>query len=95
MSHVLRPGGRIVVLGVWTDHNTRVDRMWNRAGALANRIYRQLWGEDVMTAPATEPTMSLAEVRVMAGQLLPGVQIRRYPLWRYTMVWTKPTVQRF
>lgn len=34
---------------------------------------------------------TLAEVRAACGELLPGAQIRRRLLWRYSLVWRRPS----
>ena len=90
MVRLLRPGGTLLVLGVWEDRTTRTDALWNQAGSVANRTYQRLWGPDVMSAPQRPPAMTLREVRLAARLLLPGSRIRRYPLWRCTLVWRKP-----
>jgi len=36
------------------------------------------------------PLHTYAEVHALARQALPGVQYRRHPLWRYSLIWTKP-----
>lgn len=33
----------------------------------------------------------LDAVRSTAGRLLPGVRYRRHLLWRYSLIWLKPT----
>lgn len=90
MVRLLRPGGTLLVLGVWEDRTTRTDALWNRAGSVTNKTYRRIWGPDVMSAPQRQPEMTLREVRPAAHRLLPGSRMRRYPLWRYTLVWRKP-----
>ena len=89
MIRVLRPGGTLIVLGLWTDH-TATDVLWNLAGSLENAVCRRLWGLDEMTAPAAPTSMTLAETRRRAADLLPGARVRRHALWRYTLVWHKP-----
>lgn len=37
-----------------------------------------------------DPDMSWREVRASAAEALPGVRYRRRPLWRYSLLWTKP-----
>jgi hypothetical protein len=37
------------------------------------------------------PTLSTREVRRQATLVLPGVQVRRLTLWRYLLVWYRPT----
>ena len=35
--------------------------------------------------------MTWAEVRAIAGRLLPGVRYRRHLLFRYSLLWSKPS----
>ena len=39
--------------------------------------------------PVAEPTMSYAEIKAAACQLLPGARLRRRLFFRYTLEWTK------
>lgn len=89
-SRVLRPGGRLIVLGVWTDKSTRIDYAWNVASVMLNRLLRGLRGRDQMTSPATLDQTSWVDAGAKARDVLPGVRLRRRLLWRYTMVWDKP-----
>jgi SAM-dependent methyltransferase len=34
--------------------------------------------------------LSLAEIRQVSERFMPGVQVRRHLLWRYSLVWKKP-----
>lgn len=90
ISLLLRPGGRLIVLGVWTDDVTRFDHLRNQLAGRLNRLLRRLWGPDQMCAPAVMPTLSLVEVRTQLVEILPGASIRRRLLWRYIVVWNKP-----
>jgi ubiquinone/menaquinone biosynthesis C-methylase UbiE len=94
VTRVLRPGGRLVVLGVWTNRTTAWDVVLNLISMGINRVLRRWRGPDVMTAPATMPAMTFREVEQAARQCLPGVRIRRRTLWRYTLTWAKPTALR-
>jgi cyclopropane fatty-acyl-phospholipid synthase-like methyltransferase len=87
---LLRPGGRLIVLGVWTDNVTARDQVLNSSAGVANKLYQRIWGPDVMSAPAATPEMTLGEVRQLAGSLSPRATVRRQLLWRYVMVWQKP-----
>jgi SAM-dependent methyltransferase len=89
MARAVRPGGVLVVLGVWPPRTWR-DRIMSGAAVVANRWYQLVFGPDRMTAPTTIPTMRLDEVRTRTGDLLPGARVRRRLLWRYTIVWTRP-----
>lgn len=87
---ILRPGGRLVVLGVWTDRSPR-DLVWNVWSVIANkRLQRQL-GPDAMDAPATFARTSWRDTRAWCNENLPDAKLRRYALWRYTLVWDSPT----
>jgi SAM-dependent methyltransferase len=87
---VLRPGGTLVVLGIWTDNISAADRVLNRGAGVMNRLYQRIWGPDVMNSPATMPTMTLPDVRRAAAALVPRATVRRHLLWRYVLVWHKP-----
>jgi SAM-dependent methyltransferase len=90
VTRILKPGGRLVVLGVWTDRATAWDVAANLISMGINRLLRRWRGPDVMTAPAAMPAMTFREVNQAARQCLPGVRIRRRTLWRYTLMWVKP-----
>jgi ubiquinone/menaquinone biosynthesis C-methylase UbiE len=90
-KRILKPGGRLLILGVWTDRATHVDRVLNVASSALNRFLRWRRGPDAMTAPATLERTSWPEARAAASQYLPGARLRRRLLWRYTVVWDKPT----
>lgn len=90
VTELLRPHGTLLVLGVWTDNDTRVDMALNRAAATMNRLYGRLWGPDRMDAPAVMLDMSLRDLRRTVARLLPGATIRRRLLWRYILSWQKP-----
>jgi SAM-dependent methyltransferase len=91
IQELLRPGGRLLVLGVWEDRATRRDRALNQVAALTNKVHQWAWGPDRMDAPATEPEMTLAQVRHDVSRRLPGASVRRHLLWRYTLAWQKPS----
>jgi ubiquinone/menaquinone biosynthesis C-methylase UbiE len=87
---LLRPGGRLIVLGVWTDNVTARDHVVNSAAGLTNKLYQRVWGPDVMSAPTAISEMTLREVRHQAGRLTPQAAVRRHLLWRYVMAWKQP-----
>jgi ubiquinone/menaquinone biosynthesis C-methylase UbiE len=91
---VLKPGGRLIVLGVWTDRSTASDMVLNLMSTAMNLVLRRLRGPDVMAAPATMPTTTFRQVKQSARHHLPGARIKRRALWRYTLTWTRPPVRR-
>jgi 2-polyprenyl-3-methyl-5-hydroxy-6-metoxy-1,4-benzoquinol methylase len=90
MCRLLRPGGRLIVLGLWTDNRTVLDHLLNTAAGVTNKIYQRLWGPDLMTAAACTPEAILKDVRRLAESQSPKATVRRYLLWRYVLVWQKP-----
>jgi SAM-dependent methyltransferase len=92
MRHLLRPGGRLVVVGC-ARSELPADALWEVAGALAHRWHvrlrrRPLWEH---SAPQVwPPQMTYRQMRRIARQVLPGARWRRRALWRYSLVWTKP-----
>lgn len=87
-SELLKPGGRLVVLGVWTD-NGRRDVPRNLHSVFVNRRLQRRLGPDSMTAPATFERTSWHETRAWCRKHLDGARLRRHALWRYTLVWQK------
>lgn len=86
---LLRPGGRLLVLGVWTDRGPR-DVGWNwRSARLDRRLQAEL-GPDEMIAPVTLDRTSWHETRAWYREHFPEASLTRLPLWRYTLVWDKP-----
>jgi SAM-dependent methyltransferase len=90
MRRLLRPGGRLIVLGLWTDNRTVADHVLNIAAGVTNKIYQCLWGPDLMTAPTSTPEAILTDVRRLADSQSPQATVRRCLLWRYVLVWQKP-----
>jgi ubiquinone/menaquinone biosynthesis C-methylase UbiE len=89
MSQLLVPGGILVVVGV--ARSRLPDLPWEAAAVLANFGYRMANGYWEQPSPAMwPPPHSYREIRVLAGQTLPGVRYRRHLLWRYSLVWVKP-----
>ena len=88
-SDLLRPGGRLVILGVWTDCGRR-DFLRNLQSVRMNRRLQRRLGPDSMTAPATFDRTSWHETRAWCREHTPAARLQRLPLWRYTLIWDKP-----
>ncbi|WP_327091525.1 class I SAM-dependent methyltransferase [Nonomuraea sp. NBC_01738] len=88
-AELLRPGGRLVVLGVARDADP-ADYAWAAVAVPVNKLLRRVMRERDPGAPVTPPEMTWAEVRARAAELLPGSRFRRHLLWRYSLVWSKP-----
>jgi SAM-dependent methyltransferase len=88
-ASLLGSGGTLAVLGLHRDHSP----LGFAASALAFPVsyaYRLTRRTAPVGAPTRDPEGTLAEIRRRAGELLPGVIIRRHLLWRYSMLWRKP-----
>ncbi|SDT25065.1 class I SAM-dependent methyltransferase [Microlunatus soli] len=88
---LVNPGGRLVVVGLSRDS----PGLWSLISILLNPLVGMLAhprgdgaSPQSAIAPARPATESLAEIRAVATNVLPGVQVRTGPFWRYTLVWT-------
>jgi ubiquinone/menaquinone biosynthesis C-methylase UbiE len=89
MARLLRPGGRLAVIGLAAD--TSVTDLLAAAPAVpADLFYRAVYRRGESGAPIVDPEMSWREVRAAAARTLPGVRYRRHLLWRYSLLWQKP-----
>lgn len=86
---MLRPGGELAVVGL-SANTTVADWVWSAlclpAVRLGSRWHRET--RDIGVAVA-EPREGLTEIRQVAEEVLPGVQIRRALYYRYLMRWQK------
>src|ERR1019366_784698 len=60
-------------------------------GIAVNCYYRAVYREGGPGAPVMAADMTWAQVRTTARRLLPCVRYRRRLLWRYSLLWTKPS----
>ncbi|MFI2201556.1 class I SAM-dependent methyltransferase [Streptomyces sp. NPDC020192] len=92
LTRLVAPGGRLVVVGLAYNH-TPLDWVISGCGLPVSRLYARLKGGKRAPAgmPIEDSTMHWGEVRAAARRLLPGCRFRRRLLWRYTLVWDKPS----
>lgn len=91
MRELLRPGGTLAVVGLARATYPR-DLPWDVAGAIASRLIRRgrpYW--DSSAPKLWPPPETFQEVRRIAAAILPGCRYRRHLLWRFSLVWRKPT----
>jgi 2-polyprenyl-3-methyl-5-hydroxy-6-metoxy-1,4-benzoquinol methylase len=91
MRRLLRPGGTLVVVGLARSrYPAELPR--DAAAVLVNLLHKATKGYWESSAPTVwPPPESYAGMRRLAEALLPGVRYRRHLLWRYSLIWTKPT----
>jgi SAM-dependent methyltransferase len=92
----LRPGGRLVIVGVARE--TRRDAVRSAVSAALNPLVglvrhprRAVAVPLHMQAPVHEPDETFEQIRDVARTVLPGIRMRRRLFWRYTAVWTAPS----
>ncbi|MFJ4174829.1 methyltransferase [Microbacterium sp. NPDC089696] len=89
-ADLLRPGGTLLVVGLAANRSvmdwvfSAVTLPGARLGSLLHRETRDI---GVPTAPAQE---SLADIRALAAEVLPGARLRRGLYYRYLLAWTAP-----
>jgi ubiquinone/menaquinone biosynthesis C-methylase UbiE len=89
MARLLRPGGRLAVVGLAADKS--IGDILKAAPAVpVDLFYRVIYHRGESGAPIMDPDHSWRQARTAAGNALPGVRYRRHLLWRYSLLWTKP-----
>lgn len=90
MRQLLRPGGTLAVVGLARSrlHDLPADA----AGVVAHRVLLVGKRYQEVNAPTIWPALqTYAQVRRIAAETLPGVRYRRHLLWRYSLIWAKPS----
>jgi 2-polyprenyl-3-methyl-5-hydroxy-6-metoxy-1,4-benzoquinol methylase len=84
------PGGTIVVIGLARSDRPR-DFALDASGSVTSRAIRLRRGWWDHPSPVVwPPPTTYDEVRSIAGDVLPGCDIRRRLLFRYSLIWHKP-----
>ncbi|MFE4214288.1 methyltransferase domain-containing protein [Streptomyces sp. NPDC056844] len=96
----LAPGGTLVVLGLFRARTT-VDHLLGALAVPANAAIGWLRNKGrpaprpaSMTARTRPAGMTFHEIAREAGEILPGVRLRRRLFWRYSLVWHQPRPDR-
>ncbi|MFN8195974.1 MAG: class I SAM-dependent methyltransferase [Nocardioidaceae bacterium] len=97
VSRLLAPGGRLLVVGL-VRCETPLDWAWDAACLVSNPVIglvkhpRAARGAAAGPAvPVQDPEETLAELRALFEDSLPGARLRRRIGFRYTAAWTKPS----
>lgn len=88
LTRVLRPGGRLVVLGL-ARLGGPSDLPAELRDALAHRVSRIGKRQWEPRTVKSEPELTWAETRALFRRTLPGATYRRLPMWRYLVIWDK------
>ena len=93
MRRVLRPGGRLALLGLYRMR-TPADYAVACLAVAPSWVRRQLVdpggaGVVEMTAAVRDPRATLAEIRRAAAAELPGARVHRHVYFRYSLFWEK------
>jgi SAM-dependent methyltransferase len=88
MSRLLRPGGRLAVIGL--ARSGPWDLPFDVAGHVVNRHLKRSRQEWEDSAPRVWPApLTYNQIRQVARSVVPGATYRRRLLWRYSLVWSK------
>ena len=87
---LLEPGGVLAVIGLYRP-TTLTDHLYNAVAFPVSRILRYLYPASSVGAPMTMPQESLSEIRDACESILPGYILKRVLLFRYLLVWRKPS----
>ncbi|MCC6804024.1 MAG: methyltransferase domain-containing protein [Anaerolineae bacterium] len=99
LKAALKPGGVLLVLDLCRDEGLG-DLLRSAAAVPLNMALKRLRGGNRAESPEAraawhahghdEVFPAISEVRRACAGLLPGAEVKRHLLWRYSLVWTKP-----
>ena len=91
MADLLRPGGRLAVIGCARSGWRPQDIGHEVAAAIVNRARAPFTTYWEHSAPQVwPPAHTYQELRTLAAATLPGSVFRRRLYWRYSLAWMKP-----
>jgi trans-aconitate methyltransferase len=91
VDSLLRPGGVLAVLGLDRARSWLQSAARSAVACPVSGWYRLTRRTETVGAAIREPGMTLDEIAAQASSILPGAVIRRHLLWRYSMVWVRPS----
>jgi SAM-dependent methyltransferase len=89
LRDLVAPGGTLVILGLW-KMSVRTDPMHTVLIPVI-RAVDAVHPAATDPAPVQSPQDTLADIRRAAAHILTYARIRRRLMWRYTLLWHKPT----
>jgi len=98
MAELLQPGGALVVIGLARNGWSPVGLALELPAGVSNRIRLARRRRPPAGPPAAvyrppivwPPAETYAQIRGLAGLLLPGMRYQRHLYWRYSIRWQKP-----
>jgi SAM-dependent methyltransferase len=87
-ADLLRPGGVLAVIGLYRASGP-ADYAMGTLGVPASLVLRALWGQTDVGAPLRDPNETLHDIRDACVLALPGAELRRRMLFRYSLIWRK------
>ena len=98
IKDALRPRGVLVVLDL-VQSDSLVERMFDVAGLGVSSVLRLIHNGRLQPPPAVRKAweqhgkhdsyLTVNQVRALADEILPGANVKRHLLWRYTLVYQK------
>lgn len=95
MRRSLKPGGRLLVLDLIDRSGARYF-ITNAIAFLRSRVRARLslkLRQAYLRHGRNESYLTISEVRAVVGEELPGAAVCEHLMWRYSIVWDKPSVQ--
>ena len=89
LARLLRPRGVLAAVGL-ARNRSLVDYAMSAASVPISRLVGLRRGCWESPAPQLDADTSFDEIKALARDVLPGVQLRRRLLFRYTLLWRKP-----
>lgn len=101
MRDALKPGGVVLILDLfksegWADRLDNIVAFPSHVALMLIRNHRLREPRPVREAWAMhaphDTYLRLSQIRELCGSIMPGAQVRRHLLWRYSIVWRKPAI---
>jgi len=89
-KQLLRPGGVLAVIGLYRLC-TPADFAYGLAAMPMSWWLRLTRDYEEVIAPIRDPDETLAEITRNVAEILPGAAIERQVLFRYSLIWRKPS----
>jgi SAM-dependent methyltransferase len=103
MRDALKPGGTLLVLDLYRSQGVS-DRLSDVLAVLVHTVLKLLKTNRLRHTPEEQAAwaqharheryLPLAQVRRICAEVLPGANVRKHLLWRYSIVWSKPYTRR-